>query len=145
MSLQKLAELCLREIVRLNGVSVSIISNIGPCFIIKFRKGLQQVLDPTHRLPEGTITLDDNLTYEEEPVQILAREVKQLRNKHVPLVEVLWRNHAVEEATWETRDSIRVRYPHLSGDNDLGRETPLPSRLNAAVAVADRPSFPVAQ
>ncbi|VFQ84384.1 unnamed protein product [Cuscuta campestris] len=55
--------------------------------------------DSSHILPEGAVTLDESLTYEEEPVQILAREVKELRNKTVPLVKVLWRNHAVEEAT----------------------------------------------
>ncbi|VFQ96962.1 unnamed protein product [Cuscuta campestris] len=54
--------------------------------------------DPTYRLHEGAITLEDSLTYEEEPVQILAREVKELRNKTVPLVKVLWRNHAIEKA-----------------------------------------------
>ncbi|VFQ76175.1 unnamed protein product [Cuscuta campestris] len=74
--------------------------------------------DPTHRLPEGAVTLDENLTYEDEPVQILAREVKELRNKKVPLVKVLWRNHAVEEATWETEESMRVHYPHLFFDSD---------------------------
>ncbi|VFQ73765.1 unnamed protein product [Cuscuta campestris] len=73
--------------------------------------------DPTHRLPEGAVTLDENLTYEEKPVQILAREVKELRNKRVPLVKVLWRNHAVEEATWETEESMRVQYPHLFCDD----------------------------
>ncbi|VFQ92879.1 unnamed protein product [Cuscuta campestris] len=66
------------------------------------------------------VTLDENLTYEEEPVQILAREVKELRNKRVPLVKVLWRNHAVEDATWETEESMRVQYPYLFSDNDLG-------------------------
>ncbi|VFQ79105.1 unnamed protein product [Cuscuta campestris] len=44
--------------------------------------------DPTHQLPKGAVTLDENLTYEEELVQILAREVKELRNKRVPLVKV---------------------------------------------------------
>ncbi|VFQ76223.1 unnamed protein product [Cuscuta campestris] len=73
--------------------------------------------DPTHRLPEGAVTLDENLTYEEAPMQILAREVKELRNKRVPLVKVLWRNHAVEEATWETEESMRVQYPHLFCDD----------------------------
>ncbi|VFQ68243.1 unnamed protein product [Cuscuta campestris] len=34
-----------------------------------------------------TVTLDENLTYEEEPVEILAREVRQLRNKTIPLVK----------------------------------------------------------
>ncbi|VFQ90766.1 unnamed protein product [Cuscuta campestris] len=64
--------------------------------------------DPSHILPEGTVTLDESLSYEEEPVQILAREVKELRNKSVPLVKVLWRNHSTEEATWETEESMRT-------------------------------------
>ena len=40
-----------------------------------------------------------DLTYKEEPVEILAREVKELRNKQIPFVKVLWRNHKTEEAT----------------------------------------------
>ena len=44
----------------------------------------------------GGIELRPDLTYEEEPVEILAREVKELRNKKIPLVKVLWRNHKTE-------------------------------------------------
>ncbi|VFQ73435.1 unnamed protein product [Cuscuta campestris] len=72
--------------------------------------------DPTHVLPTNAVTLDESLSYEEEPVKILARETKVLRNKTVPLAKVLWRNHAVEEATWETEESMRTQYPHLFGD-----------------------------
>ena len=43
-----------------------------------------------------------DLIYEEEHVEIVAREVKELRNKRIPLVKVLWRNHKTEEATWES-------------------------------------------
>ena len=32
--------------------------------------------DPSHVVPSGTIELRPDLTYEEEPVEILAREVK---------------------------------------------------------------------
>ena len=53
------------------------------------------------------------MSYEEEPVQILAREVKELRNKRVPLVKVLWRNHSSGEATWESEDVMREQYPRL--------------------------------
>ncbi|VFQ85749.1 unnamed protein product [Cuscuta campestris] len=63
-----------------------------------------------------TVTLDENLMYEEEPVEILARKVRQLRNQTIPLVKVLWRSHTVEEATWETEESMRIRYPHLFSD-----------------------------
>ncbi|VFQ93302.1 unnamed protein product [Cuscuta campestris] len=73
-------------------------------------------LDPSHVISADTVTLDENLTYEEEPVEILARETRQLRNKTIPLVKVLWRSHTVEEATWETEESMRTRYPHLFSD-----------------------------
>ena len=58
--------------------------------------------DPSHVVSSETIELRPDLTYEEEPVEILAREVKELRNKKIPLVKVLWRNHKTEEATWES-------------------------------------------
>ena len=37
--------------------------------------------DPSHVVSSETIELRPNLTYEEEPVEILAREVKELLNK----------------------------------------------------------------
>ena len=40
-------------------------------------------------------------------MQTLGREEKELRNKIISLVKVLWRNHLVEEATWEREDQIR--------------------------------------
>ena len=57
--------------------------------------------DPSHVVSTETIELDPDLTYEEEPVDILAREVRELQNKKILLVKVLWRNHKTEEATWE--------------------------------------------
>ena len=55
--------------------------------------------DPSHVLESEEVELSTELTYEEEPVEILDREIKRIRNKTVPLVKVLWRNHKVEEAT----------------------------------------------
>ena len=49
--------------------------------------------------------------YDKEPKVILVREVKQLRNKQVQLVKVLWQHHDREEATWETEATIRTQYP----------------------------------
>ena len=48
--------------------------------------------DPSHVVSSEMIELRPDLTYEEEPVGILAREVKELRKKRIPLVKVLWRN-----------------------------------------------------
>ncbi|KAL5860069.1 hypothetical protein ACOSQ4_001365 [Xanthoceras sorbifolium] len=69
--------------------------------------------DPSHRVQAESIEIQPDLTYEEEPVQILDREIKELRNKRVPLVKVLWRNHKVEEATWESEETMRQQYPQL--------------------------------
>ena len=44
---------------------------------------------PSHVVSSETIELRLDLTYEEEPMEILAQEVKELRNKRIPLVKVL--------------------------------------------------------
>ncbi|KAE8734783.1 hypothetical protein F3Y22_tig00000715pilonHSYRG00195 [Hibiscus syriacus] len=69
--------------------------------------------DSTHIITPDEIEVQSDLTYEEEPMQILAFEIKQLRNKTIPLVKVLWRNHKVEKATWEREEDMRKQYPHL--------------------------------
>ena len=46
-------------------------------------------------------------------MEILTREVKELRNKQIPLVKVLWRNHKTKEATWESEDTMRQQYLQL--------------------------------
>ena len=69
--------------------------------------------DSSHVVSSETIELRPDLTYEEEPVEILALEVKELQNKKIPLVKVLWRNHKTEEATWEREKMIRQQYPQL--------------------------------
>ncbi|KAL0559002.1 hypothetical protein IC582_003591 [Cucumis melo] len=74
------------------------------------------VPDPSHVVDYEPLEIDENLSYVEQPVEVLAREVKTLRNKQIPLVKVLWRNHRVEEATWEREDDMRSRYPELFGE-----------------------------
>ena len=60
-----------------------------------------------HVLSYESLDVDLKLTYEERPIEILDRKDKVLCNKIVPLVKVLWRNHIVEEATWETEEDMR--------------------------------------
>ncbi|GJQ96449.1 putative nucleotidyltransferase, ribonuclease H [Tanacetum coccineum] len=40
-----------------------------------------------------------------------AREI--MRNKVIPFVKILWKNHPEREATWETEESMRASYPHF--------------------------------
>lgn len=74
--------------------------------------------DPTHVLGTEPIELKEDLTYVEEPTQILDRGERVLRSKVVPLVKVQWRNHAREEATWETEETMRKNYPQLFGSGN---------------------------
>jgi len=57
-------------------------------------------------LPLKGLEVDENLSYEEVPVEILDRQVKRLKNKEVAFVKVLWRNQLVEGATWEAEADI---------------------------------------
>ena len=69
--------------------------------------------DPSHVVSSEIIELRRDLTYEEEPVEIFAREFKELRNRQIPLVKVLWKNHKTKEATWESEETLHQQYPQL--------------------------------
>ncbi|KAL0560249.1 hypothetical protein IC582_000649 [Cucumis melo] len=71
------------------------------------------ITDPSHVVDYEPLEIDENLSYAEQLVEILAREVKMLRNRGIPLVKVLWQNHKVEEATWEREEGTRASYPEL--------------------------------
>ena len=74
------------------------------------------VADTSHVVDYEPFEIDEHLSYVEQPVEILAREVKMLRNRSILLVKVLWRNHRIEEATWEREEEMRTRYPELFQD-----------------------------
>ncbi|XP_070045269.1 uncharacterized protein [Nicotiana tomentosiformis] len=59
------------------------------------------------------VQLVKDLTYIEELVAILDRQVWKLRSKNISSVKVQWRGHTVEEATWETTHDMQSCYPHL--------------------------------
>ncbi|XP_070011393.1 uncharacterized protein [Nicotiana sylvestris] len=55
---------------------------------------------PSHVLDYNTVPLDKDLTYEDEPVAILDRQVRELRSKKFPSIHIQWRGQLVEAATW---------------------------------------------
>ena len=71
------------------------------------------ITDPSHVLQHQAVELSENLTYDEYPVAIVDRQVRQLRNKDFPMVKVLWSNHIAEDCTWETEAMMRVAYRYL--------------------------------
>ncbi|KAM2989031.1 hypothetical protein FF2_003058 [Malus domestica] len=71
------------------------------------------VSNPSHVIPPQPLDINLDLTYDEKPVTILDWKDKILRNKTMRLVKVLWRNHSVEEANWETEERMKEMYPRL--------------------------------
>ncbi|CAN6685912.1 unnamed protein product [Malus baccata var. baccata] len=87
---------------------------VGPEIVDETTKNIQRyVSDPSHVILPQPLEINPDLTYDEVPVTILDWKDKILRNKTVQMVKVLWRNHSVEEATWETEERMRDMYPRL--------------------------------
>nr|GEU30798.1 putative reverse transcriptase domain-containing protein [Tanacetum cinerariifolium] len=57
--------------------------------------------------------LDDKLNFVKEPVEIIDREVKQLRRSRILIIKVRWNSKKGPEFTWEREDQMRAKYPHL--------------------------------
>ena len=71
------------------------------------------ISDPSHILQQRGVEMNDDLTYDEEPIAIVDSQIRQLRSKQIPMVKVMWRNGGVEEFTWETEREMRQTYPYL--------------------------------
>ncbi|KAE8667867.1 Detected protein of unknown function [Hibiscus syriacus] len=69
--------------------------------------------DPGHIIQVEEVELRPDLSYEEEPIQILERDERILRNRRIPMVKVQWSNRGPSEATWETLESMETQFPQL--------------------------------
>nr|GEV28646.1 putative reverse transcriptase domain-containing protein [Tanacetum cinerariifolium] len=69
--------------------------------------------DESFVIPMKELQLDDKLNFLEEPVEIMNREVKQLRQSRIPIIKVRWNSRRGPKFTWECEDEIRAKYPHL--------------------------------
>ena len=57
------------------------------------------ISDPSYVLKPQEVELSEDLTYEEYPVTIVDRQVRQLRTRDILMVKVLWSNHTAEDCT----------------------------------------------
>ncbi|GJR57199.1 putative reverse transcriptase domain-containing protein [Tanacetum coccineum] len=64
-------------------------------------------------IPLDEIQVDDKLNFIEEPVEIMDREVKRLKQRRIPIVKVRWNSKRGPEFTWEREDQMQKKYPHL--------------------------------
>ncbi|GJY45697.1 hypothetical protein Tco_0434760 [Tanacetum coccineum] len=87
------------------------ISNVHSTFHISNLK--KCLSDESLVIPMKELRLDDKLNFVEEPIEIIDREVKQLRQSRIPIVKVRWNSKRGSEFTWECEDQIHDKYPHL--------------------------------
>ena len=71
------------------------------------------ISDPSHVIQTDDVEIGEDLKYDEYPVAVIDQQVRQLRSKSIPMVKVRWRNHSVENCTWELEQDMREQYPHL--------------------------------
>ncbi|KAD4585784.1 hypothetical protein E3N88_23385 [Mikania micrantha] len=64
-------------------------------------------------VPLDEIQVDEQLRFVEEPVEIMDREVKQLKQSKIPIVKVQWNSKHGLEFTGEREDQMMRKYPHL--------------------------------
>ena len=70
-------------------------------------------IDPLRVLPQVPVEIKEDLTLEVRPIKILEWGEKELRNKKVPILRVLWRSSQNEEETWEKESEVRRKFRDL--------------------------------
>ncbi|GJS98331.1 retrovirus-related pol polyprotein from transposon TNT 1-94 [Tanacetum coccineum] len=78
------------------------VSNLKKCYA-----------DEPLAVPLDGLHFDDKLQFVEEPVEIVDREVKRLKQSRIPLVKVRWNSKRGPEFMWERENQFRKKYPHL--------------------------------
>nr|GEV62972.1 putative reverse transcriptase domain-containing protein [Tanacetum cinerariifolium] len=87
------------------------LSNIHNAFHVSNLK--KCLSDESLVIPMKELRIDDKLNFVEEQVEIMDREVKQLKQSRIPIVKVRQNSKRGPEFTWEREDQIRAKYPHL--------------------------------
>ncbi|GJT96076.1 putative reverse transcriptase domain-containing protein [Tanacetum coccineum] len=73
-------------------------------------------------VPMDEIQLDDKLHMIKETIEVVDREVKQLKQSRIPIVKVRWNSQRGLKFTWEREDQITKKYPHLFTSKDEARK-----------------------
>ncbi|GJZ95855.1 hypothetical protein Tco_0668189 [Tanacetum coccineum] len=78
------------------------VSNLKKCHV-----------DEPLAVPLDGLHIDDKLHFIEEPIEIMDREAKRLKQSRIPIIKVRWNSRRGFEFTWEREDQFRKKYPHL--------------------------------
>ncbi|KAI3732574.1 hypothetical protein L1987_63780 [Smallanthus sonchifolius] len=87
------------------------LSNVHPTFHVSNLK--KCLADENLHIPLDEVHIDETMHFVEKPVEIMDREVKQLKRSRIPIVKVRWESKRGPEFTWECEDQMKAKYPHL--------------------------------
>ena len=84
------------------------VHNVFHVYLLK-----KYVHDPNHLVDWHMIPVEPEGGFQLQPVGILDKKVKMLRNRAIRQVKVQWRHFSPEDATWELEDEMQKEYSHL--------------------------------
>ncbi|XP_070045971.1 uncharacterized protein [Nicotiana tomentosiformis] len=117
-SVEDYARLYIREIVRLHGIHISIISDRGAQFIVNYWRSFQnglgtQEVEKIKLIREMLLTAQSRQkSYADNQRRDLEFQTSSEINP-IASIKVLWIDNNVEEMTWEAEEEMKTRYPHL--------------------------------
>jgi hypothetical protein len=68
---------------------------------------------PEEQLPMEDLSVQEDLTYAEYPINILDTLTRLTGNKVIKMCKVQWSHHGEDEATWEREEEHHIDFPHL--------------------------------
>ncbi|GJU82759.1 hypothetical protein Tco_1285124 [Tanacetum coccineum] len=82
---------------------------IGPSKILAKKCFVNEPL----AIPLDEIQIVKKLNFIEEPVEIMDRAVKRIKQRRILIMKVCWNLRRGPEFTWEREDQMKKKYPHL--------------------------------
>nr|GEV34482.1 reverse transcriptase domain-containing protein [Tanacetum cinerariifolium] len=61
-------------------------------------------------VPLEEIKVDKGLCFVEEPIEVMDREVKKLKQSKIPIVKIRWNSRRGPKFTWELEDEMKCKY-----------------------------------
>nr|GFA84809.1 putative reverse transcriptase domain-containing protein [Tanacetum cinerariifolium] len=64
-------------------------------------------------VPLDGLHFDNKLHFMKEPIEIIDRKAKRLKQSRVLIFKIRWNSRRGPEFTWEREDQFQKKYPHL--------------------------------
>ncbi|KAI3774923.1 hypothetical protein L1987_49486 [Smallanthus sonchifolius] len=87
------------------------LGNVHPTFHVSNLK--KCLADENLHIPLDDVHIDETMHFVERSVEIMGREVKQLKRSRIPIAKVRWESKRGPEFTWEREDQMMLKYPYL--------------------------------